>query len=263
MFRTYSAIALIFLTGCGGSGGTTNITDGPQQTSLATFTDGFSVVRRVDTGGSLASAATVNTVSTARVPTTDIPEDDPFKIEVSDLTLLTTTANGKVYNGNVTLNGDVYSVRMFTEDNSSTQLISALNTADSKKWTIVSGDAPSNLPSGIATYTGQNLISNTDNTNAGGGSFTMSVDFSNNSGSLTATSTTASSSLSGNFNINPSTGYFSGNNLTLNAPALAGGTSNAIIYGSFHGNGATGVSGLYYDDAAAPLVNGAIIGTKQ
>ena len=263
MFRTYTAIALIFLTGCGGSGGTTNVTDGPQQTSLATFTDGFSVVRRVDTGGSLASAATVNTVSTARVPTTEIPEDDPFKIEVSDLTLLTTTANGKVYNGNVTLNGDVYSVRMFTEDNSSTQLISALNTADSKKWTIVSGDAPSNLPSGTATYTGQNLISNTDNTNPGGGSFTMSVNFSNNSGSLTATSTTANSSLSGSFNIDPATGYFSGNNLTLNAPALSGGTSNAIIYGSFHGNGATGVSGLYYDDATAPLVNGAIIGTKQ
>ena len=263
MFRTYTAIALIFLTGCGGSGGTTNVTDGPQQTSLATFTDGFSVVRRVDTGGSLASAATVNTVSTARVPTTEIPEDDPFKIEVSDLTLLTTTANGKVYNGNVTLNGDVYSVRMFTEDNSSTQLISALNTADSKKWTIVSGDAPSNLPSGTATYTGQNLTSNTDNTNPGGGSFTMSVNFSNNSGSLTATSTTANSSLSGSFNIDPATGYFSGNNLTLNAPALSGGTSNAIIYGSFHGNGATGVSGLYYDDATAPLVNGAIIGTKQ
>ena len=242
---------------------TTNVTDGPQQTSLATFTDGFSVVRRVDTGSSLASAATVNTVSTARVPTTEIPDDDPFKIAVSDLTLLTTTANGKIYTGNVTLNGDVYSVRMFTEDNSSTQLLSALNTADSKKWTIVSGDAPSNLPSGMATYAGQNLISNTDNTNPGGGSFTMSVDFANNSGSLSAISTAASSSLSGSFNIDPSTGYFSGNNLTLTAPALSGGTSNAIIYGSFHGNGATGVSGLYYDDAAAPLVNGAIIGTKQ
>ena len=263
MFRTYSAIALIFLASCGGSGVTTNVTDGPQQTSLATFTDGFSVVRRVDTGSSLASAATVNTVSTARVPTTEIPDDDPFKIAVSDLTLLTTTANGKIYTGNVTLNGDVYSVRMFTEDNSSTQLLSALNTADSKKWTIVSGDAPSNLPSGMATYAGQNLISNTDNTNPGGGSFTMSVDFANNSGSLSAISTAASSSLSGSFNIDPSTGYFSGNNLTLTAPALSGGTSNAIIYGSFHGNGATGVSGLYYDDAAAPLVNGAIIGTKQ
>lgn len=263
MFITYSAIAIIFLAGCGGSGVTTNVTDGPQQTSLATFTDGFSVVRRVDTGSSLASAATVNTVSTARVPTTEIPDDDPFKIAVSDLTLLTTTANGKIYTGNVTLNGDVYSVRMFTEDNSSTQLISALNTADSEKWTIVSGDAPSNLPSVIATYAGQNLISNTDNTNPGGGSFTMSVDFANNSGSLSAISTAASSSLSGSFNIDPSTDYFSGNNLTLTAMALSGGTSNAIIYGSFHGNGATGVSGLYYDDAAAPLVNGAIIGTKQ
>ena len=255
-------VPLTVLSACGGT--TSSIANGPQQVSLASFADGFSVVRRVDTNSNLASAATVNSVSTARVPTTAIPNEDPFEIQVSQLELLTTTASGKVYKSDsLVLNGDTYEVRMFLEDNSSTQLISALNTSDNKKWTIVSGDAPSNLPTGPVTYSGQNLISNTDNSNPGGGTFTMSVDFANNEGSLNATSTAANSSLTGNFTVDPSTGYFSGDNLTLNAPALSGGTSNAIIYGSFHGSGASGVSGLYYDDSNSPLVNGAIIGTKQ
>lgn len=256
-------IPLTVLSACGGT--TSSITSGPQQVSLASFADGFSVVRRVDTSSNLASAATVHSVSTARVPTTVIPDEDPFDIQVSQLDFLLPTASGKVYaSDTLVLNGDTYEVKMFLEDDSSTQLISALNTSDNKKWTIVSGDAPSNLPTiGTANYSGQNLIATTDNSVSGGGTFTMSVNFENDSGSLTATSTTASSTLTGNFTVDPSTGYFSGDNLTLNAPALSGGTSNAIIYGSFHGSGASGVSGLYYDDASAPVMNGAIIGTKQ
>ncbi|WP_152594013.1 hypothetical protein [Thalassobacter stenotrophicus] len=255
-------VPLTVLSACGST--TSSITSGPQQVSLASFADGFSVVRRVDTNSNLASAATVSSVSTARVPTTVIPDEDPFEIQVSQLELRLETASGKVYaSDTLVLNGDTYDVKMFLEDDSSTQLISALNTSDNKKWTIVSGDAPSNLPTGIATYSGQNLIATTDNSVSGGGTFTMSVNFHEDSGSLIATSTTANSTLTGNFTVDPSTGYFSGDNLTLNAPALSGGTSNAIIYGSFHGSGASGVSGLYYDDASAPLMNGAIIGTKQ
>ncbi len=264
MKRLVIIMPLTVLSACGGGGSLSSVSTGPQQVSLASFTDGFSVVRRVDNNSNLASAATVSSVSTARVPTTVIPDEDPFDIQVSQLDFLLTTASGEVYaSDTLVLNGDTYEVKMFLEDDSSTQLISALNTSDNKKWTIVSGDAPSNLPIGIATYSGQNLIATTDNSVSGGGTFTMSVDFDDDSGSLIATSTTASSTLTGNFTVDSSTGYFSGDNLTLNAPALSGGTSNAIIYGSFHGNGASGVSGLYYDDASAPLMNGAIIGTKQ
>lgn len=264
MKRLVIIMPLTVLSACGGGGSSSSVSTGPQQVSLASFTDGFSVVRRVDNNSNLASAATVSSVSTARVPTTVIPDEDPFDIQVSQLDFLLTTASGEVYaSDTLVLNGDTYEVKMFLEDDSSTQLISALNTSDNKKWTIVSGDAPSNLPTGTATYSGQNLVSNTDNTNPGGGTFTMSVDFDNDTGSLNATSSTASSTLTGNFTVDSSTGYFSGDDLTLNAPALSGGTSNAIIYGSFHGSGASGVSGLYYDDANSPLVNGAIIGTKQ
>ena len=90
----------------------------------------------------------------------------------------------------------------------------------------------------------------------------MTVNFNTGTGTVSASSSTANTTLSGQFNVDASTGYFSGDDLALFAPNLQGSTT-AVITGSFHGDGAVGVSGLYYDAGDNPLVNGAIIGSRD
>ena len=97
---------------------------------------------------------------------------------------------------------------------------------------------------------------------ARGGPFVMTVNFNTGTGTVSASSSTANTTLSGQFNVDASTGYFSGDDLALFAPNLQGSTT-AVITGSFHGDGAVGVSGLYYDAGDNPLVNGAIIGSRD
>lgn len=63
----------------------------------------------------------------------------------------------------------------------------------------------------------------------------------------------------GGVSIDSTTGYFSGSGLTIVSPD---GTTNAKIYGAFHGDGASGVSGIYFEDAVTPLINGAIVGSR-
>jgi hypothetical protein len=236
------------------------------QETLATFNDGSAVVRVISGGEAAAAVVSSNsyTVSTARVPSTEIPAESPFDTEITDLSLLATTSFGKVYSGTLTLNGNSYDVRMFTDNLSSTELISAYDALAGEKYTIVSGDQVSNIPTenSIYTYRGQNLVAATNNTDfaAGGGTFLMTVNFSTGAGELTATSATAATNLTGQFIVDTSTGYYSGDDLALTAPNLTGSTT-AVITGSFHGDGAVGVSGLYYDAGDSPSVNGAIIGS--
>jgi hypothetical protein len=237
------------------------------QETLATFNDGSAVVRVIADGEDAAAAATSTsyTVSTARVPTTVIPAESPFDIEITDLPPVGSTPFGEVYSGTLMLNDNTYDVKMFTDDLSSTELISAFDASAGEKYTIVTGDQVSNIPTenSIYTYGGQNLVAATNNVDfdAGGGSFVMTVNFSTGAGELTATSNTAATNLTGQFIVDTSTGYFSGDDLALTAPNLTGSTT-AVITGSFHGDGAVGVSGLYYDAGDLPLVNGAIIGSR-
>jgi hypothetical protein len=259
----YATPALL-LAGCMGEG----VVSPVGQETLATFNDGSAVVRVIaeDAAAAAAAAATSTsyTVSTARVPTTVIPAESPFEIEITDLSFLDSTPTGEVYSGTLTLNGNSYDVRMFTDDLSSTELISAFDALAGEKYTIVTGDQVSNIPTeNIYTYGGQNLVAatNNDDFTAGGGSFEMTVNFSTGAGQLTATSNTAATNLTGQFIVDTSTGYFSGDDLALTAPNLQSPTT-AVITGSFHGDGAVGVSGLYYDAGDDPLVNGAIIGSR-
>lgn len=270
----FHLVLVAVLAGCGGSAtisGDRTITPADValgQTTLDSFSDGSAIVRVVSGDDRVPAAAvsTVYTVSTVRVPDAEIPEESPLQIRTTDLSRLTATEFGEVYTGEVLLNGTSYDVRMFTDSSSSVELISAFDATSNEKYTIVTGDLVSNIPSGDIeyTFTGQNLVSATNNEDfeAGGGSFSMAVNFSNMNGSLTATSATSMTTLTGAFAIDTNTGYFSGENLVLNAPNLQPDTP-AVISGSFHGDGALGVSALYYDKSDTPLVNGAIIGSRS
>ena len=270
--RVLFAAPALLLAGCMGDGlvspvGQETLATLVGQETLATFNDGSAVVRVIADGEAAAAAVSSNsyTVSTARVPSANIPAESPFDIEVADLSPLLTTEYGMVYGGTVTLNGNSYNVRMFTDSGSSTKLISAFDAVAGEKYTIVTGQQASNVPTGntVYTYQGQNLVAATNNTDfdAGGGSFSMSVNFNTGTGEITATSDSAATSLTGQFTVDTATGYFSGDALALSAPNVTGSTT-AVITGSFHGDDAVGVSGLYYDAGDNPLVNGAIIGSR-
>lgn len=255
------------VAGCSGTDVPTFETEVSQET-LSNFSDGSAVVRVISAESSVLAPAAIGTsytVSTARVPSAIIPSDSPFDIESTDLSPLVSTAYGEVHSGSVVINGNSYDVRMFTDSTSSVELISAYDAALDNKYTIVTGSKVSDIPTGDLdyTYTGQNLVAATNNTDftAGGGSFSMTVNFEDKIGSIDATSSTANTSLTGEFEIDTDTGFFSGDNLRLDAPNIPS-DHRAVIFGSFHDEAALGVSGLYYDSRNDPRVNGAIIGSR-
>ena len=230
---------------------------------LRVLTDPSAVTRAVD-GEAVSQRSAGTMVSTVRAPTADLSNQNPLSISSEDLTLYLTKPNGSIYTGILTLGDDEFDVRMFTEDGSDTYLVSALNMSDDTKWTVVTGASVSAMPTGGSfVYTGQNLVSNTDNTNAGGGSFTINVNFGTLSGDISAVSVSAGTSLTGEFTFDSDTGYLFGEGLILTAPIYEGESVAAVLEGSFHGNGASGVSALYYEDSDTPLVSGAVIGSGQ
>jgi hypothetical protein len=120
------------------------------------------------------------------------------------------------------------------------------------------GPRVSNIPSGTYTYVGTNALVARNGSGAEDGTFTMTVDFDRRVAAINAS--TPSSSLSGSgIAVNTSNGTLSGSNLDL---SVDGASSKATINGNFHGDGATGVTGIYHDNAPNPSVAGLIAGTR-
>ena len=63
--------------------------------------------------------------------------------------------------------------------------------------------------------------------------------------------------IDGDFNVDTATGIFVGDDLEISS---MGGVNTATIHGNFHGDGATGMTGIYTDNVAEPNFIGAIAG---
>ena len=91
----------------------------------------------------------------------------------------------------------------------------------------------------------------------------MMVNFTN--GMITNLSgTTTSSAVTGtNISINMQNGTFTGG-IMLNGAFVGGSALDGRVYGDFHGNGATDVSGVYHDSngSAAPRYFGGFAGSR-
>ena len=134
------------------------------------------------------------------------------------------------------------------------------------------GPEVNDLPTGEMTYNGTNLLAvRDDSKNVHVGEFSLSVNFGNGTGEITHArsmlngTTDQFSDLTGNFAVNAETGNFSGNELDLiihPLDALNREVLEASIYGSFHGNDAVGISGLYHNNAGSPEYVGAIVGAR-
>jgi len=260
-------VSAILLGGCGGGGTSTTL---PVATAavLETFGDGGGVIRVIepDADPSLAVSAVVPsdraTVRTVRIANADSAaaafSKSDFLIDFEDLTVFLTDSLGDYYSGTATIAGKTATISAFKDRTAGTTIISAYDGTD--KTVIASGTSLSNIPSGTYTYNGTNLVARMDNSWQARGTFTMNVDFGAGTGTLSGSSIgTTVTSINGSVTIDTSTGYYSGTGLTIVSPD---GTSNAKIYGAFHGDGATGVSGIYFEDATTPLINGAIVGAR-
>jgi hypothetical protein len=120
------------------------------------------------------------------------------------------------------------------------------------------GALPRDVPRGVYVYDGAHLAGF-----AGGGfqdgTFRLEADFA--AGRATIEATTQDLRLSGaGLRIDLATGEFAGEALSLEG--LGDAPRGASLRGSFHGAGATGVSGIWTENAPAPQVFGAIAGSR-
>lgn len=249
--------ALGLLAACGGSssGGAVNpTTPPPSATVLRSFTDGSGVARAEYTEDG------VNYVANVIGP--DIANYLPTPggvVDSSDVQLSGSNQYGNFYTGQASVNGVVVDVLIY-QDNTG-QVEAGYAETSGFNAAYAGGQRVSNIPAGSHTYAGTNIIGARDGSYFESGTFAMNVDFSN--GTAAITGSTPTSSIGGsNIAVNTSNGTFTGNNLTL-TDTLNNVSFGANIDGNFHGNGATGVTGIYTDSGSNPVVAGAIAGTRQ
>ena len=287
MYQRKTLLALLFATACTpaltppGSGESSE-TSAP--VAVASFADGSGVLRADFTEAASAAAGDVTKVvaytddvnawiedltiedieSLKASGFIEAPEFDP--IVPGDLQSLITAKYGYV-----TIAGDIYEVYVIETTNGDGIGIIGVKYLDVGSYgpasALAIGSKASNIPSGTYTYTGINIFGKGTGgsylTN-GIGDFTLSVNFGDGTGSLVAnTSMLNTTSLSGNVTIDVSRGEFSGTNLALGG--TSGGVSlngmTADLEGSFHGNGATDVTALYYTENLN--YGGVLVGSQQ
>lgn len=245
---------LALLAACVGSsdGSSTNPTT-TNPVVLQTFGDGAGIAR--------AKITQNGTTIVANVMGANIQSYSPDPtgvIDPSGVTYTSSNAYGDFYSGTTTINGTQVNV-LYYEDNSQ-QVAGAYLVGNGENAAIVLGNEVSNIPSGSYSYTGTNVIGLRDGSYLEDGTFAMNVNFTSSTASLTGS--TASSSIDGSgISVNSSDGTFTSNNLTL-TENVSGLSTTATIHGNFHGSGATGVTGLYTDNATTPTIAGAIVGTR-
>ena len=197
-------------------------------------------------------------------------------IAISDLHMLAIEGPiefSNVKSGDIRWQRKIHTVTEFEDKVSSARAVISFN-EENKFDLLIIGSVVNNLPNGELSYNGTNLLAvRDDNQENYLGEFLIQVDFARGTGRITEANTNQSdtaiqySNLSGNLIVNTGTGTFNGNELDLIVNPMGDDSAReelkVTIYGSFHGNGAVGVTGLYHDNADSPEYIGAIVGARQ
>ncbi|SFP89230.1 hypothetical protein [Tranquillimonas alkanivorans] len=269
-------LALTVSACSGGSGGGTSAeppADGASASVLRTFSDDAGVVRgEVTEGGETA-------VLLAMVPEAQEVAAN-FGSSTVDPTLtleheeeIGSNEYGTFYAGDLRVNGTA--VRgIGYEDTDSPVVIAYFENSDANML-LTAGEKPSDIPSGEYVYRGTNVIGYRDGSEIEDGTFEMTVDFTNGNAQIDAQTpdTVWKNFETGETGTNPGTymtgsdipvdvrnGTFASNRIAIGRRGVT--ETDGSIYGSFHGSGATGVTGIYHDNAANPSVAGAIAGNR-
>ena len=124
-------------------------------------------------------------------------------------------------------------------------------------------DRLTGLPNGSFSYAGLIATGERENyfeSSFVSGDFSMNVNFANSYGVI-RTNDDNPFQLNGNFRLTSTNGHFSGNDLSFSVGSST--LPSASIYGSFHGERASHVSGVFHDNQDNPVWSGIFVGTKQ
>ena len=260
--------AILFLASCGEDNDTLTV----RTVTIDEFQDNSIIERNFETLHNSKSKTTNITIY--HVFSNDKDNLVFNTIAISDLHELvpaepTTFANVK--NGEILWQRKNHDVTEYEDKASRVRAVFSFNEeGDLDLLTI--GPEANNLPTGEMTYNGTNLLAVRDDSESiHVGEFSLSVNFGEGTGEISYArsmmngTTDHFSNLTGDFTVETETGNFSGNDLDLIIRPMD--TSNreemkASIYGSFHGNNAVGISGLYHDNADSPEYVGAIVGAR-
>ena len=254
--------AVVLITACGGGGGGTSATlAGPSTSVLATFGDGSGVARVLATfgdGSGVAEIVNDGYVFVGMVPDVNSVGSGPtVATDLSGVTHSSSNAYGDFYTGTAVINGISVSTTAFVDTTANTAILYVFNSNTSVL--VAGGEAVSSIPQGTFKYVGTNGLGRRDGTYSETGTFAMTVDFTNGSAALSGSTNTSTVAAIG-ISVNSSIGTFQSRDVEIRL----GGGSPIIgsIYGNFHNAGATGVSGIYHDNAPNPSYAGAIAGHR-
>jgi len=161
--------------------------------------------------------------------------------------------------GTITVGGQTANVYTW-KDRTSDAVVAVVTVPNVGALAFSGGTAPlSNLPTGTYTYVGTEVVSPRLNLSPVVGTFSMTADFTNKLASYSGV-TANTTMVVNNMAINTSTGDFAGSNGTF---TYNNNSQSATLYGSFSGDGATGVAGVYHTNDAAGTYAGGFIGHKQ
>ena len=137
--------------------------------------------------------------------------------------------------------------------------------AENSLMIIAAGTEVSAMPTtGKYDYEGANFaieLSDGDLADADIGSFNAAVNFGTGEGSIDIGFDNIPVDIDGAFTVDTATGIFVGNELEMNAFGQT--VDTATIHGNFHGEGASGMTGIYTNNIAEPDFIGAIAGHQQ
>lgn len=252
IFKIISLVAVAALAGCGGSndGSATNpTTEGNDGlTTLKTYSDGSGFVGFRQTVNGTQYSGIILGGDVATTSYASFGSGNLAAINLVRVVSIQSTAKGEYYSGIATIDNVQREVYLYKADNGEAYYM----VGDSCIGPCIGayGVAPTDIPSGTWIYSGDFIAVgegeplSSDNVT---GTFTMSANFTSETADFSASNPDGSFVLSSNnATINTSTGTFNGTGSAI-SPGSAGGSGNEWdidLYGSFHGAGATSVSGV-------------------
>ena len=253
----------IILSACGGGGGGSGLDSSPASFGSLPAQELTTIVSNNDGSGVATAYRLGNAYTIYRSELADLDLNDTANIDPNSLTVIEEGVDYGFYEGNYVSGGNqkylfVYAKRIGANENVVAGLARNANVAGGEIVQAYGDVVSGQVPVGDVTYTGYNLVTTVDQTQIDAGTFTMRVNFQENRGSLSGNGD-VSFVEANNIQVNSSTGTFSSEDVRLGY--IDGDSTSGFLRGNFHGNGATGVTGLYGTSGELDAV-GVIAGSR-
>jgi hypothetical protein len=264
-----SVFAVTVLSACGGGGSSTPSAGTPNQEStppslngqeaLETFGDGHGVLRvRTDASNVVAIVPNITDI-TGTVPATTTDTASIYTLGVD------TNSWGRYYSMTANVNNVEINTSAWVD--STSQALMFYSHFQSNPAMVAAGGPPAeNIPTGTHVFRGVAVFGTRSNAGraSDAGTFDMSVNFDDGITDIVANipsngGSSISSLVYRDIPIDLAAGTFQITSATL---TIDGVSQSASIYGSFHGDGATGVSLVFHDTEETPLYAGAAAGHR-